>query len=210
MNEVELFSGAMSKNMTVKQVAEALGVADRTVRDNVARLYPGLARDGVTTYLSEEQVTAVKQAIERSGRNDLANVRQVAGATTELEMRQKAAEVMAWLMRDNEQLKARNTELEPKAAFFDQVSDSKTALQMRDVAAALNVPGWGRNKIFAFLRKQSVLDDRNVPYREFQDRGYFRVVEQSYVDKNGETHISLKTLVYQRGVDYIRKLIEKA
>lgn len=98
-------------------------------------------------------------------------------------------------------------ELEPKAAFFDQVADSKTALQMRDVAAALNIPSWGRNKIFAYLREQGILDDRNIPYRQFQDAGYFRVIEQSYNDKMGEAHISLKTLVYQKGVEYIRKMI---
>jgi len=101
-------------------------------------------------------------------------------------------------------------ELEPKAAFFDQVADSKTALQMRDVAAALNIPSWGRNKIFAFLREQGILDDRNIPYRQFQDAGYFRVIEQSYNDKMGEAHISLKTLVYQKGVEYIRKMISRA
>ena len=98
----------------------------------------------------------------------------------------------------------------PKVAFFDQVADSKTALQMRDVAAALNIPGWGRNKIFELLRDKGILDGRNVPYRQFQDAGYFRVIEQSYTDKVGETHISLKTLVYQRSVDYVRKIIEKA
>jgi phage antirepressor YoqD-like protein len=77
---------------------------------------------------------------------------------------------------------------------------------MRDVAGVLNINGWGRNKIFEYLRKQDVLDDRNVPYREFQDRGYFRVIEQKWTDGEGETHISLKTLVYQKGVDYIRRL----
>jgi phage antirepressor YoqD-like protein len=54
------------------------------------------------------------------------------------------------------------------------------------------------------------LDSRNIPYRKFQDQGYFRLIEQRWTDKEGETHISLKTLVYQRGVDFIRKLIGEA
>ena len=103
----------------------------------------------------------------------------------------------------------RLAELKPKADFFDQVASSKTAISMRKVAAALNLPGWGRNKIFAFLRDQCVLDASNLPYREYQDRGYFRVIEQKYVSPDGETHISLTTLVYQKGVDYIRRLVEK-
>jgi anti-repressor protein len=103
----------------------------------------------------------------------------------------------------------RIAELEPKAAFFDQVADSKTALQMRDVAAVLNIPRWGRNRIFDMLREKSVLDARNIPYRQYQDNGYFRVVEQSWTDDKGDTHVSLKTLVYQKGLAYIKKLIEK-
>jgi anti-repressor protein len=103
----------------------------------------------------------------------------------------------------------RISQLEPKAAFFDQVADSKTALQMRDAAAALNINGWGRNKIFQFLRDQGVFDDRNIPYRQYQDLGYFRVIEQTWTDPAGETHVSLKTLVYQKGLDYIRRRIMK-
>jgi anti-repressor protein len=109
----------------------------------------------------------------------------------------------------NKRLREKIVMLEPKAQFFDQVADSKTALQMRDVAAALNEPGWGRNKIFAMLREYGVLDERNIPYRQYQDSGYFRVVEQSWTDAGGETHVNLKTLVYQKGVNYIRSLIKK-
>ena len=80
---------------------------------------------------------------------------------------------------------------------------------MRDVAAALNLPGWGRNKIFLYLRNNGILDEKNIPYRELQDRGYFRVVERTWTDAKGDTHISLTTLVYQRGIDYIRKMIDR-
>lgn len=207
MNELEVFASGVSKMMTVKQVAEALGYEEDTIRKKVKELFPNIVEPGKTTYLAECHVSDLKSNLVP---RTLALKSGVEMATTDLEMRQKAAEVMAWLMRDNETLKAKNAELEPKAAFFDQVADSKTALQMRDVAAALNIPGWGRNKIFSLLRDQGILDDRNVPYRQYQDSGYFRVIEQSYTDKMGEAHISLKTLVYQRGVEYIRKTIEKA
>jgi len=102
----------------------------------------------------------------------------------------------------------RIAELKPKAEFFDQVASSKTAVSMRQVAAALNIPGWGRNKLFAFLRDQKILGQDNLPYREFQDMGFFRVIEQKW-SRGGEVHVSFTTLVYQRGVDYIRKLIAR-
>ena len=106
-------------------------------------------------------------------------------------------------------LKAKAEADRPKVEFFDQVADSSDALQMRDVAGVINLHGWGRNSIFELLRKNRILDDRNIPYREYQDQGYFRVIEQKWTDKNGDTHINLKTLVYQRGVDFIRRLIQE-
>ena len=38
---------------------------------------------------------------------------------------------------------------------------------------------------------------------------YFRIIESKYILPTGEVKISLKTVVYQRGLDFIRKLIEK-
>lgn len=116
------------------------------------------------------------------------------------------------LQKANDLIVAQRTrlaELKPKADFFDAVASSKTAISMRQVAAALNLPGWGRNKLFAFLRDQAILDDNNLPYRDYQDRGYFRVIEQKWGDTSGGVHVTLTTLVYQSGVDYIRRLIEK-
>ena len=194
------------KRMTVKEVAESLGVDRSTVTRWAARLFPDGMQNGLATLLTEKEVTMIKQRIG-TGRNDLCNVAQVENITTETEMRQKAAEVMAWLLRDNEQLKAKNAELTPKAAFFDQVADSKTAIDMRSLAAILNIKGIGRTKLFQILRDKKILDDRNIPYRTFQDRGYFRVIESSFTDVNGMTHIYLKTLVYQKGVDYILKQV---
>lgn len=99
-------------------------------------------------------------------------------------------------------------EMKPKAEFFDAVADSKDAIPMNEVAKVLNIPGYGRNNLFEFLRNESILDRNNIPYQRYVDNGWFRVVEQSYT-KNGERCINFKTLVYQRGVDGIRKRILK-
>jgi anti-repressor protein len=102
---------------------------------------------------------------------------------------------------------ARIAELEPKAAFYDQVADSKDAIEMRNVAAVLNIQGLGRNKLFTILREKKVFDDDNIPYRVYQDRGYFRVIEKPWFDSQGETHIVLVTLTTQRGLEFIRRLV---
>ena len=107
-----------------------------------------------------------------------------------------------------EGLKSQLLEMKPKADFFDAVSDSKTAISMNEVAKVLNIKGYGRNNLFEFLRENKVLDRWNVPYQRYVDNGWFRVIEQHY-QKNGEPIVTTKTLVYQKGVDGIRKMIEK-
>ena len=99
-------------------------------------------------------------------------------------------------------------EMKPKADFFDAVADSKTAISMNEVAKVLNIKGYGRNNLFEFLRENKVLDRWNVPYQKYVDNGWFRVIEQHY-QKNGEPIVTTKTLVYQKGVDGIRKMIER-
>ena len=107
-----------------------------------------------------------------------------------------------------EGLKSQLLEMKPKADFFDAVSDSKTAISMNEVAKVLNIKGYGRNNLFEFLRENKVLDRWNVPYQRYVDNGWFRVIEQHY-QKNGEPIVTTKTLAYQKGVDGIRKMIEK-
>jgi phage antirepressor YoqD-like protein len=205
--EIELFANAMSRAMTVGQVAKALSVHPDTVNSWVKKLFPGLPRNGIPTMLDEIQVTAIKEATERSGRNDLRNVPQLQNIHTDLEMARKTAEVMGWMQAKIQEMQNALALAAPKVEFFDQVADSKDAIPMRNVAAVLNIPGYGRNKLFARLRDLKILDSSNLPYREFQERGYFRVVEGQWSDSQGGVHITSKTLVYQKGLDFIRKTI---
>lgn len=94
----------------------------------------------------------------------------------------------------------------PKAEFYDDVVDSKDAIDMQEVAKTLNM-GIGRNKLFEFLRNRKVLMQQNQPYQKYVDLGWFKVVETKYTKPNGDVCINLKTLVLQKGLDGIRKLL---
>ena len=96
----------------------------------------------------------------------------------------------------------------PKIEFFNAVADSKDAVPMNEVSKVLAVKGMGRNNLFEFLRNQKILMNNNIPYQKYVDLSYFRVVEQKYM-KQGEECITFKTLVYQRGLDFIRKTLLK-
>lgn len=108
----------------------------------------------------------------------------------------------------NERLKIENEQMKPKADFFDAVADSKTAISMNECSKVLGIKGYGRNNLFEFLRRKEILDRYNTPYQRYVDYGWFRVIEQKYM-RNGEAQVTTRTLVYQKGVDAIRKMIEK-
>lgn len=96
----------------------------------------------------------------------------------------------------------------PKAEFYDEVVDSKDVIDMQSVAKTLNM-GMGRNKLFEFLRNNKVLMQNNQPYQYYIDLGWFRVIESKYTKPSGDICINLKTVVFQKGVDGIRKLIKQ-
>lgn len=96
----------------------------------------------------------------------------------------------------------------PKVQFFDAVAGSKDSIEMGQVAKVLGIKGLGRNKLFELLRENKVLQKDNIPYQKYVDAGYFRVLEQKYTVPSGETKVNIKTMVFQKGVDYIRKLVQ--
>jgi len=100
--------------------------------------------------------------------------------------------------------------LEPKGQFYDDVAGSKDSVEMGHVAKVLGIKGMGRNNLFSLLRDEKVFDRNNIPYQQYVDCGYFRVLEQKYTVPSGETKINIKTMVFQKGIDFIRKKINES
>lgn len=94
--------------------------------------------------------------------------------------------------------------MKPKADFFDQVTGSKDCFDMADVAKVCNL-GVGRNILFKFLRDSKILRENNTPYQQYIDSGHFRVIETKFNKPDGSVCINLKTVVYQKGIDFIIK-----
>lgn len=103
-----------------------------------------------------------------------------------------------------EQKDAMIAEMAPKAEFFDAVTGSPTAVSMAVAAKTLNM-GLGRNRIFELLRSKGILDKNNIPLQRYCDSGYFRVIESPFKKPDGTVCISFSTVVYQKGMDFIRK-----
>jgi len=135
-------------------------------------------------------------------------------------LREKLAETLdinAQLIRDNERLveAVQNRELElealnPAKEFYEAATGSDKWLEMAAAVKVLAYKGYGRNKTFELLRDRRILRYNNEPRQEYVERGYFKTIEEVYEDSFGRTGIFIKTMVSQKGLDFIRKLIEEA
>lgn len=125
---------------------------------------------------------------------------------------QNFAEALRLAADQAEQIESQKKQLaeaKPKVEFFDAVAGSNDAIEIGSVAKVLGIKGMGRNNLFSFLRDKKILMNNNQPYQTYVDRGYFRVLEQKFEKPNGETCINIKTLVYQSGVEFIRRQLQQ-
>ena len=210
MNEIANLSpvpGAVNK-MTTKEVADVLGVDVKTIQRAVESLDMNVERSGSshTMLFSEAEVTAIKLEIENHSKVNALTPK------TNLEKQliiQQAMQIQAEMIAE---LQNKVSKLEPAANFAYQLCSSKDTIEIGEIGECAKVlnKNIGRNRLFEFLRTNNVLQSNNIPYQKYIDAGYFRVIESKYVTPNGETKISLKTVVFQKGVAYINKLLSKA
>lgn len=108
----------------------------------------------------------------------------------------------------NEELRRAIQELRPKAEIWDKLTETNGAIDMQEAANSIKYRGIGRNTLFSILRGQKVLQSSNMPYRRYIDSEHFIVIEQS-VYINGKTVLRPKTLVTPKGIQYIKKILDK-
>lgn len=213
------------KTMTVREVAEALGVSTDTIKNCIRRIMPNRMTNGKTTYLNEVEVATISKELKSNNRVieklTYETVSQVKNTTTDLEILNNAMVALADLKRlyDRKEAEYKATietqqmkiaEDAPKVDFYDRVTESSDCIDIGQCAKVLNVHGIGRNKLFEILRQKKILNEHNQPYQKYVDCGYFRIIETSFNLPDGTQKINLKTVVFQKGVDFIRKMIEVA
>jgi Rha family phage regulatory protein len=93
----------------------------------------------------------------------------------------------------------------PKVRFHDAVAQAINCQTVKEVAQVL---GTGQNRLFVWLRKEKILQGNRLPYQQFIDAGYFRVVEKERPDAHGERHTYTQTLVTGKGLTWIKKRLE--
>lgn len=218
------------ETMSSLQISEVTGKRHADVLRDIRNLVQQLDEEGkrnfaLAEYLDEQRKKRPMYELTKKGCLCLAsgydaNLRmKIINRWEELEIQQKQqfqvpttfAEALRLAAQQQEQIEQQQKLIEvqkPKAEFYDDVVESKDALPMDMVAKTLNT-GLGRNKLFAFLRDNGVLMRSNAPFQRYVDLGWFRCIETKFNKPNGDTCINIKTVVLQKGLDGIRKLLKE-
>lgn len=116
-----------------------------------------------------------------------------------------------WI-EEQEEKKALEVKIEaqkPLVEYAEHIQASDDSIDMKSMAKIASKRGIkiGRNKLFSFLRCHKILDSDNIPYANYMDRGWFEVVESTYMFANGEEKITKTTRVTPKGqIGIIRQL----
>ena len=216
MNEL-----STGKTITTAELSEQLHTSAKVILENARKCLPDkVIENGKPTYWTKAEVTILLEFMKaNNNRTDLDLYDRCKGTSTDLTPALKIKKALELMQEGYEEelarLRAENAEKEhklieqaPKVEFFDDVTGSTDTIDMKEVAKVLNVKGLGRNNLFELLRSRNILDRNNQPYQKYVDCGYFRIIESRYTVPTGETKISLKTVVFQKGLEFIRKLIK--
>ncbi len=107
-----------------------------------------------------------------------------------------------------EELRGVVADLLPKAEFYDRVADTNASFSLGETAKMLEIPCFGRNNLIRFLRAKGILMADNVAKQRYIERGYFHIVQRDYFAPDGTPRVKAVTRVYEKGVDYVRRLLD--
>lgn len=124
----------------------------------------------------------------------------------------KALNIMQNTLEQKDELLVQKEEVisqqKPLVDFANTVSATETMVDMKTMAKLLEKENqdihMGRNKLFAWLRKEGYLMSDNTPYERYVKQGIFKLTESEVETKNGSKLIT-KTYVTGKGQLYLAK-----
>ncbi len=94
----------------------------------------------------------------------------------------------------------------PKLIYINKLLGTKNWVDLDSVHSVIKYKGIKNMELLKILRAVHVLDENNIPYQEYCDRKYFRVVEAKAVTC-GSVITTVRTFVYKSGITFIEKIL---
>lgn len=200
--------------MTEKQLAEVLGVTDRTIRNTANKLglestYHPLKTEGGwqnCRVFDEAEATAIKQEIQ--GKHNL-TTRKIDSVFTELEENEAIAQALLILQRRNETLRNQYEQEKIRADKAEHTNNllmhSLKLYTVTEIAKELGFPSAIElNKILESKGIQYKVNGTWVPSAKYSNRGFFEIKQE--VHDNGFVYYDRK--ITQEGREFILELLE--
>lgn len=192
--------------MTVREVAEAMGVSLDTIKNCIRRIMPNKMQHGKTTYLDEKEVAFISKELKNNSQvlNQLTYepASRVKNTTTELEVLSNALSAFNALqdLYNQKEAEYKNIIAE-KQAILDRITNGKGCYSISQTAKALKLP-YGNITLFEKLRNMQILNQDNTPKQEQINNGNFKVIVKYINDKVGNKTVTLTT---GKGLVYLAK-----
>lgn len=158
--------------MTVREVAEILGVTPEAIKKHVREMWPESIRNGTITMLDEDQVTRIKARMRPTT--------EVVGSYTRLEMVEKARDVMAWMTSEVEHLREELNAAQPAIESHTALMRSTHNMSISDAAKHFGLHP--KAEVFPYLRERGYLTQHDLPTQAALDAGYLSLRETKCPD----------------------------
>jgi len=96
----------------------------------------------------------------------------------------------------------------PKIKYIDRLLGSSSSIDLDMVHEVIRYHGLKSTELLKIIRAKRILDDSNVPYQEYCDKKYFRVVEAKVIS-SGSIVTSQRTYVYRSGITFIERILKE-
>lgn len=133
-----------------------------------------------------------------------------------LDMNDPLAVAQAFVVAETERrtLAAQVQEDAPKVEAYRVLMDSSALYSIQHAAKLLNI---GEITLFRMLRAEGVLMDKdkagkemhNVPYRQYEEAGYFQVKARPFTLPDGTERAGSTTYVTSKGLDFLRRFLDR-
>lgn len=203
MNELSLFQQP-EKTMTVKEIADVMGVSTDTIKNCIRRVYPDKMQNGKTTYLNEKEVACI--SFELKNNNSVLSHQtyevssQVQNAITDLEVISSAATALknlqALLDRKEKEYQKIIEAQRPKVEAYDNFISHDNFCNFRDGANYLHIK---QTDLMNFLKTKYIYKNSIGEYRAYSEYSkYFvlRPFDKGYDRTGQQLMFSLEDLEY--------------
>jgi phage antirepressor YoqD-like protein len=187
MNELSI-----EKTMTVKEVAMVLNCTEQTIRNYCNRLFPDKIKNGLTTYLTEIEVTKIKLEM-----NENYSLKTDFEVRTKLEKNLIVRQAIQFLeeekfelIEQNRILTEENQILTPKAIAFDVLMKTDDMMSITTAAKHFKL---SQKKVFSVLRDKGYLTLSDLPTQKAINKDVLHLKETVCKDNKTRPQAVVKT-----------------